>query len=309
MHPGYGFLAENAGFARALGEAGVIWIGPPPDAIDAMGSKTGARALMDKAGVPIVPGVTEPVPDLAAARPIAESIGYPVAVKAAAGGGGKGFRVAPAPEALEDAFEGARREGERFFADGTVYLERYLPRAAPRRDPDPGRRARHLRLAGRARLLDPAPPPEAGRGDPQPGRLTTTCAGAWARRRCTAAQRGRLHRRRARSSTWSRASEFFFLEMNTRIQVEHTVTEEVCRARPGARAGAGGGRRAALDRPGRGRPPRPRLRVPHQRRGRLGALHALPRPHHRLPRAGRARACASTRACGRARRSPRSTTR
>ena len=227
VHPGYGFLAENAGFARALGEAGITWIGPPPDAIEAMGSKTGARALMDAAGVPIVPGVTDPVPDLAAAGPIAESIGYPVAVKAAAGGGGKGFRVAPAPEALEDAFEGARREGERFFADGTVYLERYLPAAAPRRDPDPGRRARHRDLARRARLLGAAPPPEAGRGDPQPGRR---------RRPAPAHGRGVGHaprarsatRRRARSSTWSRASEFFFLEMNTRIQVEHTVTEEVC---------------------------------------------------------------------------------
>ena len=128
VHPGYGFLAENAAFAAALGEAGIVWIGPPPEAIDAMGSKTGARALMAAAGVPIVPGVTDPVPDVAAAGPIAEEIGYPVAVKAAAGGGGKGFRVALAPAELPDAFEGARREGERFFADGTVYLERYLQR-------------------------------------------------------------------------------------------------------------------------------------------------------------------------------------
>jgi acetyl-CoA/propionyl-CoA carboxylase biotin carboxyl carrier protein len=111
VHPGYGFLAENAGFARALGEAGVVWIGPPPDAIDAMGSKTGARALMDRAGVPIVPGVTEPVADVETARGIAEGIGYPIAVKAAAGGGGKGFRVALEPTDLEDAFAGARREG------------------------------------------------------------------------------------------------------------------------------------------------------------------------------------------------------
>jgi acetyl-CoA/propionyl-CoA carboxylase biotin carboxyl carrier protein len=122
IHPGYGFLAENADFARALEKAGIVWIGPPPDAIDAMGSKTGARALMDRAGVPIVPGVTEPVPDVEAARGVAEAIGYPVAVKAAAGGGGKGFRVALTPGELDDAFAGAAREGERFFADGTVYL-------------------------------------------------------------------------------------------------------------------------------------------------------------------------------------------
>jgi hypothetical protein len=86
VHPGYGFLAENAGFARELERAGVVWIGPPADAIDAMGSKVRARQLMDEAGVPIVPGVTEPVADVGAARPIAQEIGYPVAVKASSGG-------------------------------------------------------------------------------------------------------------------------------------------------------------------------------------------------------------------------------
>src|ERR1051325_8750898 len=95
VHPGYGFLAENAAFARACEEAGVVFIGPPADAIDAMGSKTRARELMRAAGVPIVPGTVEAVPDLATARKIVESeIGWPVAVKAAGGGGGKGFRVA-----------------------------------------------------------------------------------------------------------------------------------------------------------------------------------------------------------------------
>jgi len=89
VHPGYGFLAENAGFARALEQAGIVWIGPPADAIDAMGSKVRARQLMDEAGVPIVPGVTEPVADVGAARPIAREIGYPVAVKASSGGGGR----------------------------------------------------------------------------------------------------------------------------------------------------------------------------------------------------------------------------
>src|SRR4051794_6424835 len=101
VHPGYGFLAENAAFARRLEEAGVTFIGPPAAAIDAMGSKTAARDLMAKAGVPIVPGTTEPVETLDDARTIAEDIGYPIAVKAAGGGGGKGFRVALTPEALE----------------------------------------------------------------------------------------------------------------------------------------------------------------------------------------------------------------
>jgi acetyl-CoA/propionyl-CoA carboxylase, biotin carboxylase, biotin carboxyl carrier protein len=117
IHPGYGFLAENAAFARACAEAGLVFIGPPPEAIEAMGSKIAARALMHDAGVPIVPGVRERVPSLAAARRIARQIGYPVAVKAAAGGGGKGFRVALAPGELAEAFEGAAREAERFFAD------------------------------------------------------------------------------------------------------------------------------------------------------------------------------------------------
>jgi acetyl-CoA carboxylase, biotin carboxylase subunit len=128
VHPGYGFLAENAGFAQALEDAGIVFIGPPASAIEAMGSKTRARELMAAAGVPIVPGTTEPVQTIDDARTIiAETIGYPVAVKAAGGGGGKGFRVAETDDKLEDAFEGAAREGEKFFGDATVYLERYLP--------------------------------------------------------------------------------------------------------------------------------------------------------------------------------------
>jgi acetyl-CoA/propionyl-CoA carboxylase biotin carboxyl carrier protein len=225
VHPGYGFLAENAGFARALAEAGVVWIGPPADAIDAMGSKTGARALMDAAGVPIVPGATEPVADLEAARPIAERIGYPVAVKASAGGGGKGFRVALAPGDLDDAFAGAVREGERFFADGAVYLERYLPE--PRHveiqvladargsciwlgERDCSVQRRHQKL------VEETPSPVVSDD---------------LRRRM-----GEASVRAAKAVGYTSAGtleylvsgeEFFFLEMNTRIQVEHTVTEAV----------------------------------------------------------------------------------
>ena len=128
IHPGYGFLSENAAFARACDEAGVTFIGPPPDAIDAMGSKTRARELMRDAGVPIVPGTTDPVDSVEDARKLVDAeIGYPVAIKAAGGGGGKGFRVAETEDELEKAFEGAAREGEKFFSDATVYLERYLP--------------------------------------------------------------------------------------------------------------------------------------------------------------------------------------
>src|SRR5437870_3785213 len=128
IHPGYGFLAENAPFAQACEDAGVVFIGPPASAIEAMGSKTRARELMANAGVPIVPGTTKPVASAAEALELIKAeIGYPVAAKAAGGGGGKGFRVALTEEELEGAFEGAGREGEKFFADATVYLERYLP--------------------------------------------------------------------------------------------------------------------------------------------------------------------------------------
>ncbi len=127
IHPGYGFLAENAPFAQACEDAGVVFIGPPASAIEAMGSKTRARELMKAAGVPIVPGTTEAVATVADALKIAkQEIGFPVAVKASGGGGGKGFRVALSEDELEGAFEGASREGEKFFSDGTVYLERYL---------------------------------------------------------------------------------------------------------------------------------------------------------------------------------------
>src|ERR671919_627452 len=126
IHPGYGFLAENADFARACAEAGLVFIGPPPAAMEAMGSKTRAREIMAEAGVPIVPGTTAPVKDVAEAKKEAKAIGYPVACKAAGGGGGKGFRVAQSDDELADAFEGASREGEKFFSDDRVYLERYL---------------------------------------------------------------------------------------------------------------------------------------------------------------------------------------
>src|SRR5918997_81845 len=126
VHPGYGFLAENATFAMALDDADITFIGPPAAAIEAMGSKTKAREIMQEAGVPIVPGSTEPSQDVDAARKVADEIGYPVACKAAGGGGGKGFRVAMTPDDLEEAFEGSAREGEKFFSDPRVYIERYL---------------------------------------------------------------------------------------------------------------------------------------------------------------------------------------
>src|SRR5262245_6635069 len=126
IHPGYGFLAENADFARSVEAAGIVWIGPPPEAIEAMGSKIAARERMQAAGVPVVPGTTAPAQTVEDVLAAAVEIGYPVAVKASAGGGGKGLRVARSAEEVERAWETARREGEAYFANADVYVERYL---------------------------------------------------------------------------------------------------------------------------------------------------------------------------------------
>jgi acetyl-CoA/propionyl-CoA carboxylase biotin carboxyl carrier protein len=226
IHPGYGFLAENAAFAKACEDAGITFIGPPASAIEAMGSKTGARELMEKAGVPIVPGTTEPVDSVEDARKIIEdSIGYPVAVKAAGGGGGKGFRVALEETELEKAFEGAAREGEKFFGDSTVYLERYLP--DPRHvevqviadshggvvhlgERDCSVQRRHQKL------IEEAPAPAVDEElRAKIGKIATDAAEAVGYRGAGTIE-GLLQ-----------DEEYFFLEMNTRVQVEHCVTEEV----------------------------------------------------------------------------------
>ena len=228
VHPGYGFLAENAAFAAACERAGIVFIGPPASAIEAMGSKTAARELMQKAGVPIVPGTTEPVADVRAARKvIADTIGFPVAVKAAGGGGGKGFRVALTDDELEPAFEGASREGEKFFSDPTVYLERYLP--DPRHVEVQVLADRHgnvVHLGERdcsvqrrhQKLIEESPAPavdEALRA--HIGRVATDAAAA-VNYVGAGTIEGLLAEREGRA-------EYFFLEMNTRVQVEHCVTE------------------------------------------------------------------------------------
>ncbi len=226
IHPGYGFLAENAEFAQRCQDEGIVWIGPPASAIDSMGSKTNARELMAAAGVPIVPGTTEPVADVDAARAIIDAdIGYPVAIKAASGGGGKGFRVALTADELEEAFEGAAREGMKFFNDDTVYLERYLPN--PRHvevqiiadnegnvihlgERDCSVQRRHQKLVEEA----PAPAvDEALRA--RIGEIGVNAAKAVDYRGAGTIE-GMLQ-----------DGEYYFLEMNTRVQVEHCVTEEV----------------------------------------------------------------------------------
>src|SRR5262249_37899196 len=126
IHPGYGFLAENAGFARACAEAGIVFVGPPPEAIDAMGSKIGARQRMAAAGVPIVPGTTERVTSAARVVELGDEYGWPIAIKASAGGGGRGLRVVQGPDEAERGLEAAQREGQAYFADPAVYVEKYI---------------------------------------------------------------------------------------------------------------------------------------------------------------------------------------
>src|SRR6478672_2720120 len=225
IHPGYGFLAENAEFAGACEDAGITFIGPPASAIEAMGAKTRARELMSEAGVPIVPGTTAPVKDVAAGKKAAAKIGYPVACKAAGGGGGKGFRVAHSEDELADAFEGASREGEKFFSDPTVYLERYLedPRHVEVQvladsqgnvihlgERDCSIQRRHQKL------IEEAPAPHVDEEMRERiGKIATDAAAAVG------------YRSAGTVEGLQDGPDYFFLEMNTRVQVEHCVTEMV----------------------------------------------------------------------------------
>jgi acetyl-CoA/propionyl-CoA/long-chain acyl-CoA carboxylase, biotin carboxylase, biotin carboxyl carrier protein len=225
IHPGYGFLAENADFARACGEAGIVFIGPPAEAIEEMGSKTRAREIMAAAGVPIVPGSTAVAKDVAEAREQAEEAGYPVACKAAGGGGGKGFRVAMTPDDLEEAFDGAAREGEKFFSDARVYVERYLedPRHVEVQvladsqgnvihlgERDCSIQRRHQKVIEEA----PGPQVDAEMRE-RIGKIATDAAAAVGYRGAGTVEGMQV------------GEEYFFLEMNTRVQVEHCVTEMI----------------------------------------------------------------------------------
>src|SRR3954469_2305759 len=226
IHPGYGFLAENAGFARACAEAGVVWIGPPPEAMEARGSKVKARERMKASGVPIIPGTTQPVESAEDALALADEIGYPLAIKAASGGGGKGLKVPRSAEEVERASPSARREGEAYFADPTVYVERFLE--------DP----RHVEVQVLAdahgnvvhlgerdctiqrrhqKLVEETPSPAVSEElRERIGAIAVDAARAVGYRSAGTIE-GLL----------SREGEYFFLEMNTRIQVEHPVTELV----------------------------------------------------------------------------------
>src|SRR5579863_3422534 len=225
IHPGYGFLSENANFARACRDAGVKFIGPSPESMEMMGSKTRARQNMKRAGVPFVPG-SEHGLDLPAAERLAEQIGYPVMLKAAAGGGGKGMRLVSAPGELHSAYENARSEAQRSFGDNEVYIEKYI--ANPRHvemqifgdeqgnvvylgERECSVQRRHQKV------LEESPSPIVDHD---------------MRRRM-----GEIAVRVGKAAGYYNAGtveflvdqqrNFYFLEMNTRLQVEHPVTEFV----------------------------------------------------------------------------------
>ena len=226
IHPGYGFLAENAAFAREVIGSGLVWIGPPPEAIEAMGSKIAARKRMQAAGVPIIPGSTRPAESADEVLDVAAEIGYPIAIKASAGGGGKGLRIALAPEEVERAYDAARREGEAYFADAAVYVERYLydPRhvevqiLADRHGAVVHLGERDCTIQRRhQKLVEETPSPAVGPElRDRIGSIAVDAARAVAYQSAGTIE-GLL----------TPDGSYYFLEMNTRIQVEHTITEAV----------------------------------------------------------------------------------
>jgi len=227
IHPGYGFLAENPAFARRVLAEGLIWVGPPPEAIEQMGDKINARNLMARAGVPVSAGTTEPVTSAAAAAAEAARIGYPVMVKAAAGGGGIGMSAVTGPAGLAAAFETARTRAERFFGDPAILLERYIDharhvevqilgladgRVVALGERDCSVQRRHQKVAEEA--------PSPGVGPALRARMLAAAVRAGA----AVGYRGAGT---VECLVDPAADDFVFLEMNTRLQVEHPVTELV----------------------------------------------------------------------------------
>jgi acetyl-CoA carboxylase, biotin carboxylase subunit len=226
IHPGYGFLSENANFAQAVVDAGFTFIGPTPESMRSMGNKLSARAIMEKAGVPVVPGLTEPVSDPIRALEIASEIGYPVLLKAAAGGGGKGMRIVESPEDIENALQRTMGEAQSSFSDGSIFIEKYIERP------------RHLEVQvmgdqqgsvvhcferecsvqrRHQKVIEESPSPSIDEATRQ--------------RLCDAAVAAAAAVNYVGAGTVEFIADpqnnFYFLEMNTRLQVEHPVTEEV----------------------------------------------------------------------------------
>ncbi|GAA2033750.1 acetyl-CoA carboxylase biotin carboxylase subunit [Polymorphospora rubra] len=227
IHPGYGFLSENADFARAVGDAGLVWVGPGADAITAMGDKINARNLMAAAGVPVAAGTTDPAGTVEAALDAAAAIGYPVMVKAAAGGGGMGMGVAVGEAALRTEYEKVRGFAERMFGDGSVLIERYFPRVrhvevqilglADGRVVALGERECSVQRRNQ-KLVEESPSPAVTPELRERFLAAAVRAGEAVGYRNAGTVECLLD---------PASGEFFFLEMNTRLQVEHPVTELV----------------------------------------------------------------------------------
>lgn len=226
IHPGYGFLSENPVFAQAVADAGLIWVGPSSAAIKAMGDKITSRRNAESFGVPTVPGITDPVTTAEEVKSIAADFGYPIAIKAAHGGGGKGLRVVRQEDEIQDAFDGARREADAYFGNPEVYVEKYLeqPRHVEAQilfdhhgnglflgERDCSVQRRHQKL------IEETPSP----GMTEKQRKSLAKAAIDAARSCEYVNAGTVE------FLMDKNGDFFFLEMNTRLQVEHTVTEMV----------------------------------------------------------------------------------
>jgi acetyl-CoA carboxylase biotin carboxylase subunit len=227
VHPGYGFLAENADFARQVMAAGLTWVGPDPEAIEQMGDKIRARNLMEKAGVPVSPGSREPVTDIDAALAEGERIGYPVMVKAAAGGGGIGMGVATNPADLNAAFDTARSRAERFFGSPEILLERYVQRARHVEVQILGLADGRIVALGERDCSVQRRHQKVAEETPSPGvddKLRAQMLAAAIRAGETVSYKGAGT---VECLVDTDAGTFVFLEMNTRLQVEHPVTELV----------------------------------------------------------------------------------
>ena len=292
IHPGYGFLSENADFARRCAAEGIVFIGPSAEVIERMGNKAAARELMKSAGVPVVPGSDGDVPDAKTGAKIAEKIGYPVLIKAAAGGGGRGMRKVFHPEDFETLFEEARAESRACFNDDEMYLEKLVLNPhhiefqimadshgnvvqLGERDCSIQRRGQKMIEETPARVLSPELRARMGE------------AAVAAARAANYVNAGTIE------FVLDPSGEFYFIEMNTRIQVEHPITEIVTATDLVREQIRVGGRALAQLYTGRHSFQRPRYRMPHQRRG----------PDEELPPGARARGLsAPARWRGRARR-------
>src|SRR3954467_5789333 len=226
IHPGYGFLSEREWFARAVRDAGLVFIGPPAEAIAAMGSKTAARQLATAANVPIVPGTTEALRDADEGRAIAERFGYPVLLKAAAGGGGKGMRVVREPKEMDSALDTARREAKNSFGDDAVYVEKYIvgPRhveiqvLGDQRGTMLSLNERECSVQRRHQKMIEEAPSVA---------VTPAIRKAMGETAVRAAKAAGYVNAGTCEFLLDAQGNFYFLEMNTRLQVEHPVTELV----------------------------------------------------------------------------------